>query len=208
MSLNLEAYGFANLERDSDLGFSEVQLTERDERELVSWSPLGIKRDGVDEDTDELQVKKSKILEPQLGSDFSRAYLGIESLETQESNENCMVDVELLQVVPAEEQVCGANEISILENEGNEVMCGEEDQNMENSTCALEIPREDVQKKNKSSIVFYVLRFPAEKEVEELSSDDDDIGNADVMDVVEISGIDFPRLRWWPDDDNNKVLSQ
>ncbi|XP_020978540.1 uncharacterized protein LOC110271710 [Arachis ipaensis] len=115
-------------------------------------------------------------------------------------------------------------EISILENEGNEVMCGEEDQNMENSACALEIPREEnVQKKNKSSIVFDVLRFLAEKEVEELSSgnkeagggggtaaayDDDDIGNADLLDVVEIGGIDFPCPRWWPDDDNNKVLSQ
>ncbi|QHO11855.1 hypothetical protein HN51_069562 [Arachis hypogaea] len=228
--------GRVNLDRDSDLGFSETQ---RDQKELVSWSPRGIKRDGVDEDTDELQVKKSKISEPQSGSDFSRAYLGIESLETPESNENCMglVDVELVQVVPAEGQVSGANEISMLENE-----CNEENQNMENSACGLEFsPEENVQKKNKSSFIFDVLRFLAEREVEKLSSDnkeagggggaaaaddldeveelssdnkeaggaaapaDDDEDDDDDLDVVEIDGIDFPRPRWWPN--NNKDLS-
>ncbi|XP_057763292.1 uncharacterized protein LOC130983127 [Arachis stenosperma] len=203
-----------NLDRDSDLGFSETQ---RDQKELVSWSHRGIKRDGVDEDTDELQVKKSKISEPQSGSDFSRAYLGIESLETPESNEHCMglVDVEHLQVLPAEGQVSGANEVSMLENE-----CNEENQNMENSACGLEFsPEENVQKKNKSSFIFDVLRFLAEREVEKLNSDNKEAGGAaapaaapaaaaaddDDLNVVEIDGIDFPRPRWWPN--NNKDLS-
>ncbi|XLR65340.1 hypothetical protein HN51_007841 [Arachis hypogaea] len=206
--------GRISLDRDSDLGFSETQ---RDQKELVSWSHRGIKRDGVDEDTDELQVKKSKISQPQSGSDFSRAYLGIESLETPESNEHCMglVDVELLQVLPAEGQVSGANEISMLENE-----CNEENQNMENSACGLEFsPEENVQKKNKSSFIFDVLRFLAEREVEKLNSDNKEAGGAaapaaapaaaddddDDLDVVEIDGIDFPRPRWWPN--NNKDLS-
>ncbi|MED6158553.1 hypothetical protein PIB30_033673 [Stylosanthes scabra] len=208
--------GFDNLDWDSDLGFSEVQLTQRDKREWISQSPRGIKRDGVDEVTDEFQVKKSKILDPQSGSDFSRVCLGIDSLETQQSNGNCkgVVDVEPL-------QVCGANEIPMQENEGDELMCGEEGQNMENSVHELEFPGEEkVQKKNKSSTVFQVLRFLAEEEVQKLSSnnkeaggagaDDDDIENAGFLDVVKIGGVDLPHPRWWrpEDDNNNKVLSQ
>ncbi|MED6157852.1 hypothetical protein PIB30_027239 [Stylosanthes scabra] len=203
--------GCHNLDMDSDLGFSEVQLTQREKTKLVSQSPRGIKRDGVDEDTDEFQVKKSKILEPQSVSDFSRVCLGIESLETQQSNGNCkgVVDIEPL-------QVCGANEIPMQENE---LMCGEEGQSMENSVRELEFTREEkVQKKNKSSTAFEVLRFLAEQEVQKLSSDnkeaagaaadDDDIENAGFLDVMKIGGIDFPHPRWLPEDENNKVLFQ
>ncbi|MED6122810.1 hypothetical protein PIB30_043400 [Stylosanthes scabra] len=140
-------------------------------------------------------------------SQGARVCLGIESLETQQSNGTCKGVVD---VARAGEQVCGANEIPIKENEGNELMCGEEARE-------LEFPREEkVQNKNKSSIVFDVLRFLAETEVQELRSDnkqagcgaaaDDDIGNAGFFDVVKIGGIDFLHPRWWPEDDNNEVL--
>lgn len=163
--------GCVNLDRDSNLGFAEVQPAQGVEGEFVPQSPRGIKRDAVAEDFEgferescsrdgigdgELSMKKSKLSGPESGFDSPRAFFGVESQEAQEGNGNgaenpCNVEgdvVEPLKFVLPGEQVFGDNEISLQENAANELGCGEEGLKVENAGNELECGEEGQKMEN------------------------------------------------------------
>ncbi|CAL0310122.1 unnamed protein product [Lupinus luteus] len=92
-----EATFYVDLGRDSDLGFSEVQLTQVVQEELIDGNSIGNKRGavgdkfkGFERELDlngkisESAMKRSKLSDSKLGLDSPRVHLGIQS---QKGNE-------------------------------------------------------------------------------------------------------------------------
>lgn len=196
---------FVDLERDSELGFSESHLAQE----------IGVlKRESSD--LGETPVKKLKLSEQDLGFESSGDCLGVQLQKVEEGMGTCSkgkgklvsdADTESpcnfgeylqpqVNVLGFEqvqlEKVTSAGDVNLVEGNksGDEVTEGS---GMRDKSDESESGKGQEKKKNKYS-VFDVLRVLAEKEVE----DNLDNGNS-LLEAAMLRGLTFPRPSWWPD---------
>ncbi|TKY45680.1 hypothetical protein E2542_SST30312 [Spatholobus suberectus] len=208
---------FVDLGRDSELGFSEVQLVQ----EIgVAECSCGVRGDGpskipdwrCDEfvdferelsDLDESPVKKSKRSEHDLGVQLQRVEEGRENCEGKLVSESdggvnlCESDKVAARTVEGNKssdgvvEASGTREKSDVER-GLRVLPSSMRGRLENAASEMECGSS--REKNKCS-VFDVLKVLSE-------DNDEDEDNLSLLEVARACGVTFPRPRWWPDGDN------
>ncbi|OIV92381.1 hypothetical protein TanjilG_09979 [Lupinus angustifolius] len=167
-----DATVYVDLGRDSDLGFSDVQLMQVVHEELIDGNSSGTKRVVVgdkfkgfereldsDEKISESAMKRLKLSDPKSGFDSSRACLGIQSQKGKEK----------------------------LGSDAKNHFCNVEKGSEKNNS--------------KLSCVFDVLKFLSENCNDDDDDEEDGVENLSLLEAFKKGGLSFPRPRWWPEND-------
>ncbi|KAE9590666.1 hypothetical protein Lalb_Chr20g0110081 [Lupinus albus] len=169
-----QATVYVDLGRDSDLGFSDVQLTQVAHEELNDGNSRGTKRGAVgdkfkgfereldsNEKISDSGMKKLKLSDPKSGFDSQRACLGIQSQKDKEK----------------------------LGSEAKTHFCNVENGSEKNNS--------------KISCVFDVLKFLSENCNDDADDKEEDgVENLSLLEAFKKRGVTFPRPRWWPENDS------
>ncbi|OIV92384.1 hypothetical protein TanjilG_09982 [Lupinus angustifolius] len=166
-----DATVYVDLGRDSDLGFSDVQLTQVVHEELIDGNSSGAKRvvvgdkfKGFERELDsnekisESAMKRLKLSDPKSGFDSPMVCLGIQSQK------------------------------------------GKDQFGSEAKTHFCNVEKGSEKNNSKISCVFDVLKFLSEN-CNDDDDEEDGVENLSLLEAFKKGGLSFPRPRWWPEND-------